>query len=256
VTDPEAPAAGHPKTHAAVTSGGSAMRRYQDVIVGSRSFGRTLYFEWCAWLGPLPGALGLLMRRMFWPRLFGACGRGAAFGTGVLLRHPHRIHLGQRVVLGDGVLLDARTPERERVIELGDDVMVANGVMLQCKGGTLAIGPRTGIGVQTVIQSTSDCPVSVGADCIIGPQCYLVGGGSYHHERVDVPIWRQGIRPDGGCVVEDDVWLGAGVTVLGGVRMGSGSVAAAGAVVTRDVEARQVCAGVPARVVRARGEGS
>jgi acetyltransferase-like isoleucine patch superfamily enzyme len=50
-------------------------------------------------------------------------------------------------------------------------------------------------------------------------------------------------------VIEDDVWIGAHVTVLKGVRVGSGAVLGAGAVVTRDVPAGAIVAGVPAKVI-------
>ena len=52
--------------------------------------------------------------------------------------------------------------------------------------------------------------------------------------------------------IEDDVWLGAGATVVGGVTIGRGSIVAAGSVVTRDVEPFSVVAGVPATLVRSR----
>ena len=53
-------------------------------------------------------------------------------------------------------------------------------------------------------------------------------------------------------VIERDVWIGANATILPGVRMGEGSVAGAGAVVTRDVAPGAVVLGVPARVSRVR----
>lgn len=241
------------KTHAAVAGGGSALGRYQEVMVGGRGLGRTLYYEFCAWLGPLPGALGLVLRKAFWPRLFGHCGPGTTFGAGVVLRHPGRIHLGSRVVVSEGCVLDGRNPDTDRALAVGDDVMLGNQVILSSKGGRIEIGARAGLGAQTIVQSTHGCPVTLGADVIIGPRGYLVGGGNYRIDRLDVPIWRQGIEPDGGVALEDDVWLGANVTVLGGVRVGSGSVVGAGAVVTRDLPARSIAVGTPARVVRRRG---
>jgi galactoside O-acetyltransferase len=81
------------ETHAAVTGSGSALQKYQEVIVGSRSLRALLFFEFCAWLGPVPGAVGMLLRKVFWPRLFASCGRGCMFGAGIILRHPRRIHL-------------------------------------------------------------------------------------------------------------------------------------------------------------------
>ena len=89
------------KTHAAVTTGGSAMTRYQDVVVGNRSLKTFVYYEFCMLLSPLPGVLGLFLRKIFWPRLFGTCGKGAAFAAGIILRHPHRIHMGDRVIISD-----------------------------------------------------------------------------------------------------------------------------------------------------------
>jgi len=55
-------------------------------------------------------------------------------------------------------------------------------------------------------------------------------------------------------VIDDDVWLGAGVIVLNGVTIGRGAVIGAGAVVTKDVPPYSVAVGVPAVVVRRRGE--
>lgn len=258
MADPEPPSGAHRKTHAAVTGEGSALDRYQDVVVGRRGWLALLYFEFCSWLTFIPGALGLGLRKLFWPRLFGACGRGVVFGANVTLRHPHRIHLGDRVVVSEGVILDARNDVFDEVIKLGDDVMLANYVVISCKSGVIDIGSRSGLGAHTVIQSTSGCPVSIGEDVIIGPRCYVVGGGSYRTGDLDVPIWRQGIEPDGGCALADNVWLGAGVSVLGGVSVGTGAVLAAGAVVARDVDENMICGGVPAKPIRSRagGEGS
>jgi acetyltransferase-like isoleucine patch superfamily enzyme len=241
------------KTQAAVTGDGSALRRYQEVVVGTRGLGRTLYFELCAWLAPLPGAIGLALRQLLWPRLLGSCGKGVVFGQGVVLRHPRRIHLGARVVIGEGAVLDARSPERERALVLEDDVILAPQVVLSAKASTIRIGARSGLGPHTSIVATDGNDVTIGADCPIGPRCTLIGGGNYHTERHDVPIWRQGIKPGHHAVLEDDVWLGAGVTVLGGVTIGRGSIVAAGAVVARDVPPYTIAGGVPARTLKARG---
>ena len=240
------------KTHKVITEKGSALAKYQHVILGTDSILYLIYFEVCAWLGKIPGALGILLRKLFWPRLFGSCGRGVMFAENIVLRHPRRIHLGDRVIISEGSVLDARHDDEDRVITLGDDVMLSVNVMISCKNGCVEIGPRTGLSAQTVIHATNDCPVSIGADAIIGPQCYIVGGGNYYHDRLDTPIHEQGIRPDGGVKLEYNVWLGAKVTVLGGVTMHAGSIAGAGAVVTKSVEANSICAGMPAKTIRQR----
>jgi len=243
------------KTHRVATAEGeSSLSRYLQLVVGKKSLFSLAYFEWCLLLGVIPGAAGLFLRKIFWPRLLGACGRGGFFAAQVVLRHPGRIHAGSRVIISEGCICDARSPALEKALTLGDDVTLANNVMLSCKDGTIDIGERSGIGAQTIIHSVHGNPVSIGADAVIGPRCYIVGGGSYHTGRLDVPMAQQGIKADGGVILEDDVWLGANVTVLGGVTMGRGSIAAAGAVVTKSVAPREVVAGVPAKVVKKRGE--
>lgn len=238
------------KTHAAVTGGGSALARYRRVIVGGGGLLHLVYFEWCALLSNCPGAAGLFLRKLFWPRLFGACGRGCTFGAGVTLRHPMRIRLGRNVVIGDGCVLDARTPELDAVISIGDDVILSNGVMISCKGGHVTVGRNVGIGPASIIQTSEE--LSIGDDSIIGPMCYITGGGNYNTERLDVPIRTQGMRRMGGTRIGNDVWLGARATVLGGVSVGAGSIVGAGAVVTGAIEPGVICAGVPARVIRRR----
>jgi len=67
----------------------SAVGKYQDLVVGSRSVLRLLLHELVitttSWV---PGALGLVLRRIGYPWLLGAVGRNVTFGSGVVLRHP------------------------------------------------------------------------------------------------------------------------------------------------------------------------
>lgn len=92
--------------------------------------------------------------------------------------------------------------------------------------------------------------VRIGSFVRIASYAVLVGE-NHVFDDLDRPIAAQGLTTE-GLVVEDDVWIGANVTVLDGVRVGTGSVIAAGAVVTRDVPPRSVVAGVPARVIAER----
>lgn len=246
----------HAKTHETVTGGGSAIDRYRRVIVGRPGWGALAWFEICAWMAPIPGALGLWLRKTFWPSLFGACGAGTVFGAGISLRHPHRIRLGERVVLGDGVVLDARAEQADLAIEIGDDTILGNDVTVSCKGGTARIGARCGLGARTLVHAVHGSDARLGDDLVIGPACYIAGGGNYRTDRLDVPIARQGLESGQHAVLENDLWLGANVTVLPGVTIGGGSVVAAGAVVNESLPAHSVAAGVPARVIRSRESAS
>jgi galactoside O-acetyltransferase len=221
-------------------------------MIGSRSLARTLFYEWCMLLAPVPGALGLVLRRLFWPRLFGACGQNAQFGSGIVLRHPHRIYLGARVVLSEGCVLDGRNEASDQALVLGDDIILAPYVFLQCKSATIRIGSRSGIGTQTIVVAGDHNDVTIDGDIAIGPRCTIIGGGDYNTDRLDLPVWQQGVKSGRPVHLESDLLLGTCVTVLSGVRIGRGSVVGAGAVVTRDVARFTVCAGVPARPIRRR----
>ena len=71
------------------------------------------------------------------------------------------------------------------------------------------------------------------------------------HDTLSEPIMNQGYY-DAPIVIEDDVWIGHGVTVMAGVTIGRGSIVGAGAVVTKDIPPYSIAIGVPARIVKKR----
>lgn len=81
---------------------------------------------------------------------------------------------------------------------------------------------------------------------MIGPFCYITDHD--HGMERGIPIKDQPLVGS-AVVIEDDVWIGAHVTVLKGIRVGSGAVVGAGAVVTRDVPTGAIVAGIPAKVI-------
>lgn len=87
--------------------------------------------------------------------------------------------------------------------------------------------------------------LTIGDDVMIGPKVTLITAG----HPVSPAERRNGIvmKP---IVIGSNVWIGAAATVLPGVTIGDGAVIAAGAVVSRDVPANTMAAGVPARVVK------
>lgn len=242
------------KTHESITEKGSAFSQYKEVIVGSSSTLYFLYFELCLVLTYIPGAVGMVLRKIFWSKLFKSCGKGVLFGTGVILRHPKKIRIGKRVIISDGCILDARNSSNETAISIDDDVMISNNVMFSCKDGSVSVGKTTGINAQTIVQSTNSCPVSIGEDVIIGQQSLIVGGGNYDIELTDVPIRQQGIKRDGGVTISNNVWIGGKVTVLGGVTIGEGSVIGAASVMTKSVSPYSLCRGIPAKIYGNRRE--
>jgi len=199
----------------------------------------------------LPGAAGLWLRRRMYPSLMRHVGRGAVFGSNIVLRHPKKIVIGDNAVIDDGCVLDARG-DLNRGIVIGNDVMLARGTILGCKNGDIRLGDNVGLGAYCIIHAIGESGVSVGNNVVIGTYTYLAGGSHYHFERTDIPISQQGQDLKGGIRIEDNVWLGARVTVLDGVTIGRDAIVGSGAVVTKDILPFAIAVGVPAQVVGSR----
>jgi acetyltransferase-like isoleucine patch superfamily enzyme len=226
----------------------SALAKYQDLVVGSRSLLRLVLYEcvvlFTSWV---PGALGLVLRKVAYPWLLGACGRHVTFGQGVVLRHPHKIRLGDDVTVDDLVLLDAKGTANDG-IRVGDGGFLGRGTILSCKEGDIVLGRQVNIGFNCEIFSGSR--VEVGDHGLFAAYSYLVGGG-HAFEGLDRPVIEQE-RVSTGITLGRNVWLGTGAKVLDGVTIGSDVVVGANAVVTADLPDGAVAVGVPARVVRQR----
>jgi acetyltransferase-like isoleucine patch superfamily enzyme len=93
--------------------------------------------------------------------------------------------------------------------------------------------------------------VELGRYVMLGPRTMIIGG-DHVYDRPGVPMIFAGRSEARRTVIEDDVWVGGGATIMSGVRIGRGAIVAAGAVVTKDVEPYAIVAGVPARKIRDR----
>jgi acetyltransferase-like isoleucine patch superfamily enzyme len=234
------------QTLRAEATGGGALRAYQDLVVGSRSLGQLVAYElFAAWGAAIPGAAGLLLRSRSWPRLLAHSGRGVVWGRNVVIRHPGKMWIGDGVLVDDDCYFDAKGCDVGE-FRIGDGVIVSRGCIVSGKDGPLTIGPRVNIGAGCTLYASHR--LEIGADCMLAADCYIGGGRYDPYGRIDVPLARQQL-PRHGVVIEDDCWLGAGVVVVDGVRIGRGSVVGAGAVVTRDLEPFAIAAGVPAAVI-------
>jgi acetyltransferase-like isoleucine patch superfamily enzyme len=226
----------------------SARAKYSALVVGRPGLAALLKHELITLIAQArPGAVGLVLRKVLYPHLLGACGRNVVFGQNVVLRHPHKIRIGSNVVIDDHCLLDAKG-DANQGITIGSGVFIGRNTILSCKNGNIEIGDEANIGFNSEIFSASR--VSVGARTLIAAYCYLVGGD---HDFSDPTrsILEQS-RSSRGISVGEGAWLGAGAKLLDGVTVGDHAIIGAAAVVRDPVPANAIAVGIPARVVATR----
>ena len=247
MTTPSGPSIGKAQEQL-FASGTPARAKYTSLVVGRPGLAALIKYELIVMLSQSrPGALGLALRRLAYPWLLGSCGRNVVFGQNVVLRHPHKIHIGSHVVVDDNCLLDAKG-ESNRGIRIGDGVFVGRNTILSCKNGDIELADGTNIGFNCEVFSASR--VTVGASSLIAAYSYIIGG-DHDFSDASAPVLAQA-RRSAGVAIGAGVWLGAGAKILDGVAIGDHAIIGAGAVVRSSIPARAIAVGVPARVVSSR----
>ena len=150
-------------------------------------------------------------------------------------------------------LADIEASVRGTLIEIGARTVVDAFVKFKPTGGMgdVVIGADCAVNSGTVIYSGNGVrigdAVAIAANCTLAPTNHAISD----RNRL---IRDQGFQPSkGGIIIEDDVWLGAGVVVLDGAVLRRGAVIGAGSVVRGEVEAYAIYAGAPARKIGERG---
>lgn len=228
--------------------GTSAREKYAALVIGKTDFGSLLKYELIVTLTQgCPGALGLALRKALYPSLLGSCGRNVVFGQNVVLRHPHKIHVGDDVVIDDNCLIDAKG-QSNGGIRIGSGVFIGRNSILSCKNGDIELANGANVGFNCEIFSASR--VRIGANVLMAAYSYVIGG-DHDFSDVNRPVLEQ-TRRSAGVSVGDGAWIGAGAKILDGVTVGEGAIIGAAAVVREDVAPRAVAVGIPARVVSTR----
>jgi acetyltransferase-like isoleucine patch superfamily enzyme len=159
------------------------------------------------------------------------------FGKGVKL--SGQLKFGKNINLGDYSNI------RGKNVIIENNVFVHENVLIR-SNERIKIGSGTTINRNCCVLAKVD----IGNNCSIAPNVVIVGS-THLYDNPLINIKEQGcelLR----IVIEEDVWIGANSTILGGITIGKGSVVAAGSVVNKDVENFTVVGGVPAKILKYR----
>ncbi|MBN3957721.1 acyltransferase [Nostoc sp. NMS8] len=200
-------------------------------------------------LGDIPTLiLGPKLRNLGYRSIFGQIGNSVYIQNGVEFNGTSCIEIGSGVYIFKGVRMDARGHKNNR-IHLGNRVAIERNVDIGSLEDTcIQIDEDTFIAPNVSIEGPGN--IKIGKHCLIAAHSGIYANNHNFADPIE-PIKYQGVTRK-GIVIEDDCWLGHGVTVLDGVTIGKGSVIGAGAVVNRDIPPFSVAVGIPARVIKNR----
>jgi acetyltransferase-like isoleucine patch superfamily enzyme len=159
-------------------------------------------------------------------------GAFASFGKGSVIQLPVTIWGERRIVIGDKVFVGAGS--WLRVIDSSGEVAIV-------------IGDGTSIAGDCVLSAAQS--IRLGRNVLLGRHVY-VADHMHSYEDPGQAVLHQGITRVAPVVIDDGAWLGQGVVVTPGVRIGRGAVVGANSVVLDDVLDYSVVAGAPARLVK------
>ena len=138
---------------------------------------------------------------------------------------------------------------RQGTITIGDRISLRSGVVIDAQSGAIEIGRNVSFNDYTVLLGHGG--IRIGDDVRVAAHV-VMASFDHGYDDVDVPI-RMQANVKKPIVVEDDVWIGAGVKILGGTHIARGCVIGANSVVKGRTVPYGVYAGAPARLVKMRG---
>ena len=184
------------------------------------------FFSWLeAFFSALPGRFGRLIRRYY-----------------------YRLRLNtSSTCLSIGRFVEFSSPEN---ISFGNEIYIVDGAVLRADEGQIIIGNKFALNGNARIVADCGGKIIIGNSVMVGPNT-VIRASNHRSKDTNLDIWDQG-QTGGTITIGDDVWIAANVVILPGVKVGSHSIIAAGAVVTKDVADYSLVGGVPAKVISMR----
>lgn len=162
-------------------------------------------------------------------------------GRGIKIYTPSEVIINKYVKLRDYIRINGN-------VSIGNNSDLRSFTFLDARGGFINIGNNCSINDFSIIYGMGG--VTIGDDVRIATHTVIISGEHNFNDR-DKLIRLQGVRPL-EIIIEDNVWIGANVTILGGSKVGNGSIIGAGSVVTKSIPPFSVAVGNPAKVLKTR----
>ena len=119
---------------------------------------------------------------------------------------------------------------------------------LRC-GKSISLGKNSHINQYCCIWASPNSKITLGDNLLMGPGVKIFSSNHGHLKSFPMNT-QKWIEKD--VTIGNDVWLGANVVVIPGIKIGDGAIIAAGAVVTKDIPAYAIAGGIPARIIKSR----
>jgi acetyltransferase-like isoleucine patch superfamily enzyme len=198
------------------------------------------------------GRIATRLATWFAPPYYGRCYLARLNPKGYIassaIVHHNSVHFGPNIFIGDRVVIYQHADGGS--VELGKRVHIYGETFIQTgTGGSLNIGDNSHIHPRCQF-SAYKASIHIGSGVLIAPNCAFY---PYNHGIASGELIKdQPLQSKGDIIVGDDAWLGFGVIVLDGVRIGKGAAIGAGSVVTNNIPDEAIAVGKPASVVKMR----
>lgn len=166
-----------------------------------------------------------------------------------VIYYPY-LHVERGVYIKKGTkIIPFNRPNKKLKIILKKNSNIKNNVIIQ-GSGTFILGECSFISFNTIVGVNHR--VIIGNNVMISSNV-SIRDSDHRFERIDIPMSQQGIDTE-PIYIEDDVWICHGVVITKGVKISKGAIIGANSVVTKDIPKYAIAVGVPAKVIKKRGE--
>ena len=193
-----------------------------------------------------------LVRGLFYRFFLHSSNGLALIGPSVKIISGHKLSVGKNFVVERGAEINCISTKG---IQFGDKVTIGSYAIIRPSnvyGGPVGIGLKIGNHSNIGPYSYIGCSgyIEIGNNVMMAPRVSLFAE-NHNFESTNSPMKDQGVTT-APIIIEDDCWIAANSIILAGVRIGKGSVIAAGSVVTKDVKPYSVMVGNPAKKLKSR----